>query len=291
MRIAHGLDFIEMQKIQDGWISKPTPSTHIINILCKLNKAEKKSHFELSKSLKLFFLHNLLKKDALFIIPILKSLNEAEVSSQTGIINNEFLSICAKNLFDFSSNSFEMNFLKPVEVQSYVKRLKFFELNQYKISSNDKPTRGFLHMMEPRIHWLIDLLLIDNNQFCKNAIIKPANFLLKYFDNPNFQYEDLMTNYYAYLLTLESSNNSIISSDNYEDDNNSITLAINELKNYYPKLIPLNTTIDLIQIISSIQEDIFVPASKILENLTKTYTILRDWNPKEGFIDISSIKN
>jgi hypothetical protein len=184
-----------------------------------------------------------------------------------------------------------MNFLKPVEVQSYVKRLKFFELNQYKISSNDKPTRGFLHMMEPRIHWLIDLLLIDNNQFCKNAIIKPANFLLKYFDNPNFQYEDLMTNYYAYLLTLESSNNSIISSDNYEDDNNSITLAINELKNYYPKLIPLNTTIDLIQIISSIQEDIFVPASKILENLTKTYTILRDWNPKEGFIDISSIKN
>jgi len=288
MRIAHGLDFIEMQKIQDGWILKPTPSTHIINIIWKLDQLEKKSYFELSTSMKLFFVFNLFKKDSLFIVPILKSLNEVEVSAHTGLINKQFLMNCANNMFNFSSNSFDMN-LKPEEVQSYVKKLKFFELNQYKISTADGPTRGFLHLIEPRIHWLIDLLLIDNDQFCKNGIIKPAKFLLDFLDNPTVNYDDLMDDYNKYLF------NSNLT-DNLNDVQNqfamydSIDIALNELKFYYPKLVPLNPTLDLIQIISSARRDTFISSKNILENLNQKYTILRDWDPREGFIDLSSIK-
>lgn len=289
MRIAHGLDYIEMQKIQDGWILKPTPSTHIINIISKLDQFKKNSCFELSTSLKLFFVYNLLKKDALFIIPILKSLNEVEVSVQTGLKNNDFLMKCANNLFNFSSNSFEMNSLRSEEIQSYIKKLKFFELNQNKISIRDRPTRGFLHLIEPRIHWFIDLLLIDNNQFCKNGTIKPANFLLDFLDTPNIQYEDLMANYNEYLFNQNSTDYSNNIQNQYTLDY-SIDIAINELKFYYPKLIPLNPAITLIQIICSAQADKFVTSKKILERLNQRYTILRDWNPREGFLDLSSIE-
>jgi hypothetical protein len=289
MRVAHGMNLIEMKRTQDSWVLNPTSMTYIIKILSKIYQAYDISFFELSIPIKLFFTDNLLKRDAIFTIPILKSLKEVEVSSQTGFLNKEFLEACANNLFNFSSDIFNTELIEDDAARSYVKRLKFLERNQIRLKNKNIPTRGFLHIIEPRIHWFIDLILIDYYLFCEEGQIRPFKFLFGPIDQPiNQQHEILMEKYFDYLLSLNEINAPLYS-QNKKTLDEIIDLAIEELRKYYPKLIPLESAITLIQIMGSITTSKYIMSKNIFNKLTEKYVILRDWKPMEGFLDVGSI--
>jgi hypothetical protein len=175
--------------------------------------------------------------------------------------------------------------MKPQEARIQIKRLNFFQENQSRLENNNEPTRGFLHIIEPRIHWLIDLLLINNSVFCQDGKIQPADFLSNSFNYTKNNQEMIITKYFDYLLSLKGTDNRYQNNISISFDE-TIEYAIGELKKYYPRLVPLESAVLLIQILESTKSGKFIPSDDILQKLKQKYTILRDWNEEEGFLDV-----
>lgn len=66
----------------------------------------------------------------------------------------------------------EAGLFKPSSPMKVIKRVKFLEENLQLLARNLHVKRGFLHMVEPRIHWLIDLDLIDVRFFCTEGLLR-----------------------------------------------------------------------------------------------------------------------
>ena len=290
MRVAHGMNLISMEKKHDSWNIETTDLTHVVNILKNADQKYKFSFFELNTKLKFFMFKNLLNLDGIFLLPILKSLDETDVSSSTGFLNKEFLTVCSINLSENFLNTLNTEHLKPQEARIQIKRLNFFEENRKRLESNQEPTRGFLHLIEPRVHWLIDLLLMDHLSFCQEGRIKPAKFLLNSFNFSKKDQELLIKKYFEYLMDLQIEKT--LNKEEYQRNlDNTIEYAIGELKKYYSRLIPLDTIVILIQTIGSTNSGIFIPSDEILIRLKEKYSILRDWNADEGFLDVNFSKS
>jgi hypothetical protein len=164
------------------------------------------------------------------------------------------------------------------------------------VRNGKAPTRGFLHMIEPRIHWLIDLSVIDKIDFFEKGVISPGGSLknldikMKSFEDYKIKKIDIMRQYLRMIITdnpnaeaVPCSFDPILFRSKVED---AIQSTVYTLSSSYTTMIPLDAVIIPSMILSSLSLGELVSEEIIVEEMKKKYTIYRDYLSGPGFLSV-----
>lgn len=279
IRVGYELNFYTLEGLKENWTIKPNSMTLVLQNIT----VNKKNIFELTLRQKLLILYQLLKEDDIFIIPLIRSIFRVPLGTNRWIKDIEFNIEFAKNALSFIKNGCGLGLIEERDVLQ--KNINFFERNVQLLISSHKATRGFVQIIEPRIHWLLDLSLIDDFSFFYKGIIKPG-----YFCNPlrkditseeeyQNQKMEVMEKYLEYQISKH------LEEKQTRDLESIIDESISSFKKVYPTIIPLNAVLKLSFVKISASLGKITSQNEIIELIKNKYAILQDLYSGIDFID------
>ena len=133
-------------------------------------------NFELSPNMKMLLFYLLLKKDSLYLISLAYAILEFDGSLKIDTVRTKIQHAFAKSLLDSMRFVIQTQIGTPESLELLSERILFVKKNYELLEQNRKPTRGLLHLIDPRIHWFYDLELVDLSELCKNGNVTLSDF-------------------------------------------------------------------------------------------------------------------
>ncbi|HUI01379.1 MAG TPA: hypothetical protein VLX56_07100, partial [Nitrososphaerales archaeon] len=110
----------------------------------------------------------LVQRDWDLVVPLLRVLKTRRLKVDTP--RKEFLELYAAQCYEQMRAMLRTEL--GAEASIVMKRLSLFDSSLRELRAGRLPARGLLHILEPRIHWLIDLVLVDFVAYCDHGELK-----------------------------------------------------------------------------------------------------------------------
>jgi hypothetical protein len=280
VRVGHGLGILNMERSETLMILKPEWMTYLLREFSN----EQRNTFELTDKEKVLLFTRLLQVDDIFIVPLLKVLSILPLSRNRWIADKEFNSLFAKTVIDYLSTGFlETISEKPTTL---LNKYKFIKHNLSLLEQGEEPTRGFLHMVEPRVHWLIDLGAIDSFAFFNRGEIRSytskAELANYSFLSDDFSTNPLVTTFVEHLVKDKTPRHASIPKEELLPI---LQSAIQNLREAYPNLVPVEAIVASVFASSAVKFGKTIPYQIILDMIENEFSIYRGYRSGLGFID------
>lgn len=172
LRIGHSLGIFDFSLDQNE--VSPTWTAHVIREMPG-NSYAPHFDFELTRAMKLLFACIMIKKDSDLLTPLATALRI--VKPRCGEVDTKQLRLeYSRSLESLFLKTLERGALSPVDLTTYVRRYEFFQRNVRLLEEGIEPTRRLKHMIDSRVNWLLDLILVDQCELCYNGLIIPTDF-------------------------------------------------------------------------------------------------------------------
>jgi len=282
VRMGHGLGFFDFN-LKAGIIS-PNWVTSIVGILIKRIPREKLNEFKLPDTLKLLATYLLIKKDRDLVVPLVNALKRIGPNCRT--INTKSLQLeYAKNLESRYLQALNET-TSQLELGAYVKRLEFFRKNISLLEENQSATSGLKHMIDPRVNWLLDLSLVDEELLCNSGLVRPLDI----WEHVDFASLDFMQNdrffkrYVDYInRRFPKRNELLLESPNIRE---TVCDSVMLLKKEPKETLMVEPVLLLSWLTTNASKEIYVPFSDILQLIESDYMIYRRKMGGLGFIQV-----
>jgi len=290
LRMAHGFGLFKYDYHSPSRSINPVDKTFLLKSCFKRFLP---ISFELARPTKFILAELLLMQDSDLTLPLLRILRNKALSTEAS--RTDLLRDYAEACVHRMELVLKEAALSEAEVNTAFKRLRFFESNFEQLEAGGKPSRGLLHMLDPRLHWLIDLLLVDFHAFCEHGMLSTVSlFPDSVFESPiveKTETESIITHYSYYLrkLPLDDFNEGLVSMPptNEHTSEGLLKHSIASLAPMFGRLIPIDVVVDRAWSVAlSIMKK---PPSRSLLNETIYeigYPTYRDWRSGSGYLEV-----
>ena len=286
LRMSYGLGLFNYEYNSPSKAVSPSDMTFLIQSFPEHLSLE----FELFRPFKFILAKRILQKDWDLFVPLLR------ISLRNGLnlnsnLRGQLLSEYAKRCITQMEKALDQVDLSDIEFNLLSNRLDFYYKNLDRINSGISPSRGLIHTMEPRVHWIVDLLFCSFESLSKDGIIKINNNVIE--KNLNLARpteSDIQSILSAYAADIRK----MPVNDNYQEltlsNENTlqqvITDSIKVLSESLGKFIPVDILVDRVWSILMVffnisQEEIFDKLSSMGLN------IYRDWRTENGYVNVA----
>lgn len=268
-RMGHWLGFFDFN-LKTGLINSNSV-TKIVSDLIKRFNIER-CQFKLPYILKLLSTYLLIENDKNLIIPLVITLRDTNANSR--IINTrEFQLRYIRNIVN-TYQQLLSGISSSNEYSALAKRLNFFYKNLNLLENGQPSTRGLLHMIEPRINWLLDLSLTDHNILCNSGGLYPIEAWsdLSLSPHESLKNDTFFKNYLGYI---KDKNENLAANFQNMDVSDIITLSIKILQKDTGEMLLVEDVLLLAWILCNSGDHNYVGLNDVLKIMETDHTIYR----------------
>jgi hypothetical protein len=278
--MGHWLGFFEFDVkraiLQPNWLTRIT------------KELSEKSNFpmfsfEMPSALKLLSTYLLIERDRNLTLPLVMTIRKLAPSCQK-IETNEFRFEYAKNLTQTYSDILR-EYSDSVDYPNYVRRYESFKKITERLEGGQEPSRSLEHIIEPRINWLIDLVLIDPDTLCSSGALQPLDIWdsLDSVSHKSFDDDAFFRKYIDYVLKRFGR---LKLPDSRSGPEAAVDLALGIMKKEFGDLVLIDAALIMAWLLHNCAQDHYLTFNEVLQEIERNRPVYSRKMGGLGFVRV-----